>query len=72
MVLGVGGFVDEFEAAVSGHALGEGLSTAEVVNVVNGSRGFGFLVAHVDKPNGDFVPFFVLIGFGSIKENSPP
>jgi hypothetical protein len=70
--LGVGGFVDEFEAAVSGHALRKGLGSPEVVNVIHGSGGLCLLVTNVDDPNGDLLAFVVLIGLWAIEENAAP
>src|SRR5512137_3167868 len=69
---GGGGFVDEFKAAVLRDALGEGLSAGEVVNVVNGGDRFGFLVAYVNNPHGDFFAFVVLVWLWSVEIDAAP
>ncbi|HWW01072.1 MAG TPA: hypothetical protein VNZ64_15350 [Candidatus Acidoferrum sp.] len=65
-------FVDEFEAAVLGDALGQGLSAGEVVHLVNGADWFGFFVAHVNNPNRDFFAFVVLVGLRAVEEDPAP
>ncbi len=66
------GFVDEFEAAIGGDALGEAFGLGEAVNPVNGAEGFGFFVADVNSPDWDFVAFAVGVGFGAVEEDAFP
>ncbi len=61
--------MDEFEVAVFGYALRQGLSAGEVVDVVNGADGVGFIVADVNHPDGDLFAFVVLVGLGAVEEN---
>ncbi len=72
MWLGGGCFVDEFEVAVLGDALGKRLGTTEVIDVVNGADGFGLLVPYVNDPNGDLFAFVVLVGLRAVKEDAAP
>src|ERR1041385_3781045 len=62
-------FMDEFQAAVLRHALGEFLGGFEVVEFVNRVGGFGFLVANVNEPDGDFVPVGVLVGLRAVEKH---
>ncbi len=64
--------MDKFEVAVLGDALGEGLSAGEVVNVINGVDGFGFLVPYVNNPNGDLFAFVVLVGLRAVEKDAKP
>jgi hypothetical protein len=70
--LGGGGFVNEFKLAVSGHMLRQRLGGFEVVAGVNGANRVGIFVSHVHNPNGDFLAFAVLVGLGTVKENTAP
>ncbi len=54
--LGGDGVLDEFKAAVSGHAVGEVLGEGEGEAGVNGAGGFGLLVADIYAPGRECVP----------------
>ena len=64
--------MDELQAAVLGHALGELFGGLEAVELVNGVGGFGFLVADVNEPDGDFVTVAVLVGLRAVEKDAAP
>ena len=70
--LGVGGVHDEFEAAVVGHAVGQGCGGGPTVEGVELGYGFGFLVADVNLPARDFVAVLVGGGLGTVAEDGAP
>ncbi len=66
------GVLDELQLAVAGHAVRKVLSEGETETGVNGVEGFGFFVADIDVPNGDFVAVGVLVGLRAVKEHAAP
>ena len=66
------GFVDEFEVAVFGHAIGQQLSGFEMVQPIHGADGFAVVVADIHRPDGNFLTFVVNIGLRAVQENAAP
>ena len=64
--------MNEFQAAVAGHAVGQFLGGGKVVAFVKGVHGLGFLVADVNESRGNFVAVMVLVGLGAVKEDAAP
>jgi hypothetical protein len=59
--------VDEVEAAIFGHAIGQQLGGLEVVKRVNLADWLGFFIADVNNPSSDFLAVLVLVGLGAVK-----
>ena len=67
-----GSVLNQFKVAVAGHAVREVLGEVVGKHGVNGVLGFGFLVADIDKPNGDFLAVVVGVGLGAAEEYAAP
>jgi hypothetical protein len=59
--------VDEIEAAICGHVIGQQFGALEVVERVNLADGVGFFVADVHNPCGDFFAVVVLVGLWAVE-----
>ena len=66
------GFVDQFQAPVVRHALGQLLRSGERQAFVNGLDGFRFFVADIHEPHGDFVSFAIGVRLRTVEEGHPP
>ena len=61
--------MDEVEAAIFGHAIGQQLGALEVVERVNAADGVGVGVADIHNPCGDFFAVLVLVGLWAVEVN---
>jgi hypothetical protein len=62
-----GGFVDEVEAAIFCHAIGQQLGALEVVERIDSADGISIFIADINNPCGDFFAVLVLVGLWAVE-----